>query len=369
MAYTESQRAWIWLSSVKGLGRQRFLDLLSHFGCAQAVWENPKEAAALLGPKTGRALLEARTDECMEALLRTMEKSGITAITQLDAEYPVLLGEIANAPLTLYVRGRLTLVETRSVAIVGTRVSSPYGTRMARRIARELAETGVTIVSGFARGIDTAAHQGAVEAGGRTVAVFGSGADVVYPAENLTLCNELLACGGSVVSANPPGTIAYPSVFPARNRIISGLSEGTVVVEATRGSGALMTADYALAQGRALFAVPGQADSPASAGTHDLIRKNGARLVTCAADVARDLGWQIGASAAQTAPRVAKTLPLLPDEQRLYNLLSSGPVDVDELPALTGMTMAEVNPLLTTLEIQGIIEQTPGRKVARADLS
>lgn len=367
MAYSQEQLAWIRLANVYRLGTQRFNALLERFGTAQAVWDAPpEEVEAILGKAQNRLLQDARADDSLDRLLAALEKCAAVAVTREDIEYPALLREIPDAPPLLYVRGRTELNDLRAVAIVGSRNCSAYGSRMARRLGRELGETGVTIVSGFARGIDSFAHRGAIDAGGRTVAVFGSGVDVVYPPENLELADELLEAGGSILSANPPGTSPTPRVFPARNRIISGMSEGTVVVEASQRSGAMLTADFARAQGRELFAVPGQADAVLSAGTNSLIR-SGARLVTCARDIAADLGWHRPELSSPAAPRAAKILPLQPDEQRVYDQLAGGALDADALVEATGLPVDRVNSLLTTMEIQGIIKQIPGRMFERAD--
>ena len=367
MAYSQEQLAWIRLANVYRLGTQRFNALLERFGTAQAVWDAPpEEVEAILGKAQNRLLQDAREDDSLDRLLAALEKCAAVAVTREDIEYPALLREIPDAPPLLYVRGRTELNDLRAVAIVGSRNCSAYGSRMARRLGRELGETGVTIVSGFARGIDSFAHRGAIDAGGRTVAVFGSGVDVVYPPENLELADELLEAGGSILSANPPGTSPTPRVFPARNRIISGMSEGTVVVEASQRSGAMLTADFARAQGRELFAVPGQADAVLSAGTNSLIR-SGARLVTCARDIAADLGWHRPELSSPAAPRAAKILPLQPDEQRVYDQLAGGALDADALVEATGLPVDRVNSLLTTMEIQGIIKQIPGRMFERAD--
>lgn len=367
MAYSQEQLAWIRLANVYRLGTQRFNALLERFGTAQAVWDAPpEEVEAILGKAQNRLLQDARADDSLDRLLAALEKCAAVAVTREDIEYPALLREIPDAPPLLYVRGRTELNDLRAVAIVGSRNCSAYGSRMARRLGRELGETGVTIVSGFARGIDSFAHRGAIDAGGRTVAVFGSGVDVVYPPENLELADELLEAGGSILSANPPGTSPTPRVFPARNRIISGMSEGTVVVEASQRSGAMLTADFARAQGRELFAVPGQADAVLSAGTNSLIR-SGARLVTCARDIVADLGWHRPELSSPAAPRAAKILPLQPDEQRVYDQLAGGALDADALVEATGLPVDRVNSLLTTMEIQGIIKQIPGRMFERAD--
>lgn len=363
MAYSEEQKYWIWLSSVYGLGARRFDLLLDRHGPPQRVWEEcGPHLEKAIGQQACAALSRARGARYFDRLFEDMEGCGAVAITRNDPEYPARLRAISDPPPTLFVRGRAALSDTRTLCVVGARNSTAYGTRMARRIARDLSRLGVTVVSGLARGVDSAAHRGAVDERARTVAVLGSGVDVVYPPEHLMLAEEILAWGGSIVSELRPGSPPKPQHFPARNRIISGMSEGLLLVEGAQKSGAMTTVACAMEQGREVLALPGQADSPLSVSTHALIRE-GARLVTGAMDVFEDMGW--GAPGALPAPEAAKALPLTQAEQRVYNQLLGGPADTDALVDALGMPPPELNSLLTTLELQGIIRKLPGRRVER----
>lgn len=363
MAYSEGQKYWIWLSSVYGLGARRFDELVDRFGPPQRVWEEfGPHLLPLLGQQAYAALCQARSAAYFDGLFESLNRCGAVAVARDDPEYPALLRQIPDAPPILFVRGRAALPGARTLAVVGSRNATAYGTRMARRIARGLSEAGVTVVSGLARGVDGAAHRGAVDARARTVAVLGSGVDVIYPPEHLSLTEEILNAGGSLVSEFPPGAPPRPAHFPARNRVISGLSLGVLLVEGAKQSGAMSTVRFALEQGREVLAMPGQADSPLSASTHALIR-DGARLVTSAAEILEDMGWAGGPR--RDAKGAAAGLPLTGDEQRIYSALSGGPADPDALVELTGMAPSELNSHLTILELQGLIRKLPGRKVER----
>ncbi|GHU82874.1 DNA processing protein DprA [Clostridia bacterium] len=363
MAYSEGQKYWIWLASVYGLGAKRFDTLVRHCGPPQRIWEEAGDwMENIIGRAAFTALLEARSARYLDELFAQIEACGAVAVTREDDEYPAGLRTIPDPPPVLFVRGRAALSEPRALAIVGARNCSAYGTRMARTIARSLSCAGVTVVSGLARGIDGAAHRGAVDMHARTVAVLGSGVDVLYPAEHQTLAREILDNGGSIVSELRPGTPPTPRHFPARNRIISGLSDGVLLVEGAKRSGAMTTITFAVEQGRDVLALPGQADSPLSAATHTLIRE-GARLVTGAADILEDMKWPCAA----TPPplRTAALLPLTQGEQRVWNALAGGPVDGDALLEAAGLPPPELNSLLTIMELQGLIKKLPGRKIER----
>lgn len=365
MSYTEGQKYWIWLSSVYGLGGRRFDALLDKCGPPQQVWEEMStRMEPIIGAAAYDALKKARNAAYFDRLFEGLERCGAVAVTQMDTEYPSLLRSIVDAPPTLFVRGRTALGDPRQLAIVGARNCTAYGTRMARRIARDLARSGVTVVSGLARGIDGAAHRGAIDAGARTVAVLGSGVDVIYPAEHYALAEEILSHGGSIISELCPGAPPKPQHFPARNRIISGMTNGLLLVEAARRSGAATTVGFALEQGRDVFALPGQADSPLSATTHSLIRE-GARLITCAADIVEDMGWQGAGEAGQHAGYSTAVLPMTQAEQRVFSLLAGGSMDTDALIEALSIPPSELNSLLTIMELQGIIRKLPGRKVER----
>lgn len=366
MGYSDEQKYWIWLASVSGLGARRFDALLEKSGRPQQVWEEfGPWMEPLLGKQAYAALKNARNAAYFDRILESLERCGAVAITRADPEYPAALRAIVDAPPVLYVRGRVSLGDPRTLAIVGARNCTAYGTRMARRIARDLARTGVTVVSGLARGIDSAAHRGAVDVRARTVAVLGSGVDVIYPPEHLTLAEEILASGGSLIAEVPPGAAPLAHHFPARNRIISGMSEGLLFVEGAKKSGAMSTVRFAMEQGRDVFALPGQADSPLSDSPHALIR-DGARLVTNAAELYEDMGWRRTLRDASTGIHYAtQTLPLTQAEQQVYNLLAGGPADIDTLVETLEIPPPELNSLLTIMELQALIRKLPGRRVER----
>ncbi len=366
MGYTVDQQFWIWLSSVQGLGPGRFDLLLEKSGPPQQVWEECGPwMRDIIGPAAYAALAMARSKDYLGRLLDLIDKSGAIAVTRLDPEYPELLLAAADAPATLYVMGRAALSDRRSLAVVGSRNCTAYGSRMARRIARDLSRVGVTIVSGLARGIDGQAHRGAIDAGGRTVAVLGCGVDVVYPPEHRLLYDEILQNGGSVVSEYLPGASPHPHHFPARNRIISGMSQGVLLIEAAEGSGAMGTVRFALDQGREVLALPGQADSPQSKMPHALIR-DGAHLVASAVDVFAEMQWSAGAAPLPGGPhRVTGALPMTLAEQGVWNALAGGPADTDALVELLSIPQKELNSLLTIMELQCLIRKLPGRKVER----
>lgn len=366
MAYSEEQRYWIWLSSVQGLGAKRFDALLERVGRPQQVWE---ECGPFMQPIVGAqafsALQKARNPRYFDRLFDKLLRSDAVAVTRCDPEYPARLRTIHDAPPTLFVRGRIVLEDVCTLAIVGARNSTAYGMRMARRIARELSAAGVTVVSGLARGIDSAAHRGAVDAGARTVAVLGCGVDVIYPPEHLMLADEILANGGSLLSECPPGAAPLRHHFPARNRIITGMSEGMLLIEAAAGSGTRSTVTFAAEQGRELLAIPGQVDNPLSALPHALIR-DGAKLVTSAQEIIAEMGWQ-ARPVPERRNKAARALPLTQSEQQLYNLLRGGPTDTDALVEALGMPAPELNALITLLELRGIVRKLPGRRVERVD--
>ncbi|MEG0767777.1 MAG: DNA-processing protein DprA, partial [Clostridia bacterium] len=248
------------------------------------------EMEPLLGEKAYRVMGDSHTPEYVRMLFDQMAHKDMIALTRQDPRYPPLLREIADPPAALFVRGCMELQDAHTLAIVGTRHCTAYGAAMAEQIGADLARAGVTVISGLARGIDGAAQRGAARAGGRTVAVLGSGVDRIYPPEHEKLAEEILAAGGSLVSEYGPDVQAWPQHFPARNRIISGMSAGVLLVEAGEKSGALITVDFAMEQNREVYALPGPANAGLSCAPHRLIRE-GARLVTCADDLLVDQRW------------------------------------------------------------------------------
>ncbi|TDA67224.1 MAG: DNA-protecting protein DprA [Clostridia bacterium] len=304
------------------------------------------------------ALVAARQKDDPHRLLKQIAAHGFHMYTLADAGYPLSLKRINAPPPVLYARGDLTACQGISgIGIVGTRKATAYGRQMAKTLAFDLARAGMVVVSGLARGIDSAAHRGALAAGGKTAAVLGSGLDVIYPPENKDLAAEI-AAGGVLLSEFPPGTPPLSQNFPRRNRIISGLALGIVVVEAGEKSGALITADLALEQGREVFAVPGPATSPVSVGPNRLI-KQGARLVESAADILEELAlprlWE-----AEVEPAAGAEIALEPAEREVLSALAGGPVQLEVLAAEAGRPVSELLPLLTLLEVRGLVRRLPG---------
>lgn len=295
------------------------------------------------------------------------QRSGARLILTGDDEYPRALGAIPSPPPFLLLRGELRGEDAFALAIVGARHATPYGLEIAERLASELAARGVTILSGFARGIDTAAHRGAIAAGGRTIAVLGAGVDVVYPPENRKLVRNILE-HGALVSQFPMGTPALPGHFPVRNRTIAGLTLGTIVVEAGERSGALITAGYAGELGREVFAVPGPVTSEMSRGTNRLIQ-DGAKLVQGWEDVVAELPetWRRCLKERATAPASAPALEA--DEGQLLELVGSEPVHIDGLIGRSGVSSGRTAALLLALELKGRVRQLPGQRYMRVGLS
>jgi DNA processing protein len=280
-----------------------------------------------------------------------------------SSEYPVHLGRIHDPPPVLYALGDVAAEERRVVAVVGSRRATPYGTATASRLAHELAGAGFVVVSGMARGIDAAAHQGAMARGGRTLAVLGCGVDVAYPPEMRAL-KEQVKAHGAVLSELPLGAPPDAHHFPTRNRIISGMSLGVLVIEATAESGSLITARLALEQGREVFAVPGNVGTPTSAGTNQLI-KAGATLVETSDDILDHVAGQLGPARTRSATISSIAIDLTDDESRVVDLLSWEPAHVDELTVRTGLTPHRLAEVLLGLELKGVARQVPGRCYVR----
>ena len=350
------------LCRAPGVGSRVAASLVRAFGTAQTAWQ--AGAAALreahLSPERAAALHDfcRRNEALPEAIAAACEKGGIALFTPADEAYPALLREIYDPPQTLFCRGSLDCLRHPAVAMVGARHASAYGKGAAEDIALGLAERGFVVVSGAARGIDTASHRGALKAGA-TVAVPGCGVDVAYPRENARLLAEI-AERGAVLSEYAPGTAPFAAFFPARNRIISGIARGTIVVEAAERSGSLITAEFALSEGRDVFAVPGSIYSATSRGCHRLIQQ-GARLVTGAADVAAEYEG--------TAPQSGELQPqeLTDEEAAVYALLSrETALSLDELICRLQGKAANVAFLLLGLRVKGLVEETPMRTYIRS---
>ena len=310
------------------------------------------------------AIAACRVTDAMKREVDLARSAGVGFLTLADTGYPLLLKELPDPPPLLYVRGALS-GDAECIAVVGSRSATAYGRNAAESLSRDLSAMGFTVVSGMARGIDTAAHRGALDAAGRTVAVLGSGLGRIYPPENGALA-ERIAENGAVVSEFPMAAEPLPRHFPMRNRIISGLSRGTLVVEAGRTSGSLITARLALEQGREAFAVPGRIRSFKSTGTHSLL-KQGAKLVECAKDVADELAFVLnspslkGVEMQDGGTEGGKTPPLDPEETAVFRALGPYPVHIDEIVRKLSMDPGRLSGILLGLELKGLVTQSPGK--------
>lgn len=348
---------WIALSHVPGIGPARMQALLDGLGTAEAAWRAPVPALApLLDHRTLAALLDARTRIEPEALARRIDGLGIRAVLRDDPVYPPRLRRHAGSPCVLYVIGDPRWLDTPAVAVVGTRRATAYGRQATTSIVADLAAAGLTIVSGLAVGIDTAAHASALDAGGATVAVLGCGVDVVYPRANASL-RARIAAHGALVSEFPPGRPPDPGNFPSRNRIVAGLALATVVVEAGEQSGALITAEQAVDQGGDVFAVPGSIFGSQSVGTHRLLA-DGAAIARSAADVLAAL--DVERAAAQRAAR--KALPASPLEAAILAQLAGEPMHIDEIGRALGVGSATLSSTLLRMEVTGAVQAVGGQR-------
>jgi len=363
---TEREARWA-CGLVPQMGGAGLQGLLAMFGSALRTWEASKEAlqqAPGIGPATAVAMSRFPWVRKLREDQARVEAAGVGVLVWGDAEYPARLQEIASAPPVLYVRGRMEPGDDAAVAIVGSRRATAYGEAVARELAGELARRGLIIVSGLARGIDAAAHRGALEAGGPTWAVLGSGLDEIYPPEHRGLAEEVTT-SGALLSEFPLGTAPLRLHFPRRNRIISGLSLGVVVVEAGVKSGALITAHHALEQGREVFAVPGRVHAQYSEGSNRLI-KAGAKLVESWEDVLVELVPNLKGRK-RARPAEPPRPELTPDERRLFDLLAGGPLHIDQLIVKSDWGGGRVAAVLVGLEMKEVIRQLKGKVFERQD--
>ncbi len=355
-------RYWVGFNLVKGIGPAKVRRLLDHFGDLGAAWQAPAAELRTLGldQRALENLLALRKSVDLDAALQRIATSGVQVLTWESPEYPRNLVNIAQPPPVLYVRGTLAPADEWAVALVGTRRISPYGREAARELAHGLAANHVTVVSGLARGVDAEAHRAALEAGGRTIAVLGSGLAQIYPPEHRALA-EAITKSGALVSDYPLDTPPDASNFPPRNRIISGLAKAVVIVEAGETSGALITADFAAEQGRDVFAVPGSIFQRSSRGTNKLIQQ-GAKPILSAADVLEELNLTLVTEYKQA--RMA--FPADETEQKLLACLSTEPLHVDDLGAQAGLPIAQVSSALALMELKGLVRQVGGMNYVAA---
>lgn len=373
----DETRYWMALAHAIGPYPLHFAAAVLRFGSARAAWEAaPRElaAAALVAGPAAERLLTARAGINPDALQESVERAGCTVFTWSSPAYPPVLFHTSCPPPVLYCRGTCFPPPERAVAIVGTRRADPGSVRFTEWLARDLARQGVAVISGLALGVDAAAHRGALRGGGPTVAVLGSGTDVIYPRENRPLAAEIVSAG-AVVSEHPPGTLPDAAHFPWRNRIISAFGLAVVVVQAGERSGALITADYALAQGRDVFAVPGDVGRPGCRGTNRLIA-DGAQVALDAVDVLLALdrsdpspcqrrrsraGDRAGAGNNMPAqPALTGLAPLSDAEEKVYGLLTPEPQSADRLAARSGLPAGTVAASLLMLEVKGLAQRVPG---------
>ncbi len=370
---------WLALTLTPGLGPTKSRKLVEHFGSAEAVFRASLTELEGSGIRavSAQALATGKSAELAREEIARAAAAGLTILSMDDPFYPQRLKEIYDPPLILYVRGDAEVLIKPGIAMVGTRHPTPYGSGMAERLASDLAAQGLVIISGMARGVDTASHRGAIAAKGKTVAVFGTGVDVIYPKENSRLSEQILALGGALISEFPLGTFAAPQNFPIRNRILSGMSLGVLVVEAAEYSGTRITARLALEQNRDVFAVPGNVTNKNSWGPNTLI-KQGAKLVATWEDVWEDLPTEVRlaltppASLESQGSSSASLFPdegLPPHEKRILSLLKADEAThIDELVEKleTELSSSEIFAALFELELNGKVRQMPGKNFVKS---
>lgn len=353
----DDKKYWLGFNYVKGIGPAKLQALLGHFGSAAQAWQaSPAQLEAIgLDARTIQSFLESRATLDLDRHLAEAIDAGVSVLTWDSPDYPELLRQIAAPPPVLFVRGQLEPVDQWAIAVVGTRRLSAYGKVITRELVSGLVANGITIVSGMARGIDAIAHRTALELNGRTIGVLGSGIDQLYPPEHKGLADQICAGQGAILSEYALGTPPESRNFPARNRVISGMSLGVLVVEAGDRSGALITANFALEQDREVFAVPGNINSPASIGSNRLIQQ-GAKLTAGIDDILDELNLRM-------VPEQTEFLSVVPDsaeEAALLAQLSTTPTHIDELCRLSGLPSAMVSGTLTMMELKGMVQQVGG---------
>jgi len=355
---------WIRLTKT-GASARRLNTLLDYFGSPEQLFAASSREVSIAA-RCGQPVAERLLDPAYAANerdLKLMERLDVRLVTRADPDYPAMLKEIPDPPAALYMRGTMEPSDARAIAIVGSRQATDYGKRLAERFARELVEAGLTVVSGLARGLDTAAHYGALKGGGRTLACLGCGVDVVYPYENRGLAQQVVE-SGALLSEYPMNAPPDAWHFPTRNRIVSGLSLGVVVIEAPPKSGSLITVECALEQNREVFAVPGNVDNFRNRGAHALI-KDGAKLVESVEDILAELRPGDVQRTLDLEVEAPPPPQLSPIEETLHQLLGADPKPIDDLILEAGLPASQVSSTLTMLEIKGVVRRLPGNAYAR----
>lgn len=357
-----SLKYWLAWNKLSDIGPKRFYKLLQYFGSVDIAWEARSEEISKilnLSPKISSRLFEEKNNIIPEQELDLILKHQVKVLTIEDALYPENLKTIHDPPPVLYFKGTILQSDKNAISIVGTRKATYYGKMVAEKLSKDLALAGLTIISGMARGIDTAAHRGTLSVNGRTIAVLGCGIDHIYPPENRRLAQEIQE-SGAVMSEFPLFTLPERQNFPRRNRIISGLSLGTVVVEAAEKSGALITADFALEQGREVFAIPGNINSPLSNGSHNLI-KQGAKLVDNYQDILEEIHLVLPQKIAQQEA-MKENISLTEEEKIIYRLMTKEPTQIDEIIEASKLSAGKVSEMLLNLELKDLIKEIEGKR-------
>lgn len=353
--------ARLWLA-LGGIPSQTLVKVLAHYGTALAFYEERAQAGPLLGAGVWRSLKNQAAPDYLADTLAGLAAGGIAFLTPGEAAWPPALERLYDPPAGLFAQGCLSLLQSpRAFAMVGTRRATPYGRRMAQAVARGLAQAGVTVVSGFAVGIDTASHEGCLAGGGGTIAVMGCGLNQDYPRGSGGLRQRILAKNGLLLSEYPLDAPPLAAHFPQRNRLIAGLCQGLMLVEGALRSGGMISANLASEMGLEVFAMPGPADASGSEGPHALLRE-GARLAGSAGDILADMGWEERPAACEAEP----PQPLAPEETLILSLLKRERLSLDQLAEMSGLPTAALISHLTILELKGIIEKSPGRIYAKA---
>lgn len=350
---SEDTKFWVGLSLTPGIGRVRISMLLNHFGSLEAAWKAtpPELKKAGLDSNSIKAISDFKPKISLETEMERLDRYRIKVFTCQDSGYPSRLKEIYDYPPLIYVRGQLLPDDEWCLAVVGTRRATVYGRQATEEIVSDLAKSKITIVSGLAKGIDTVAHRSALEAGGRTIAVFASGLDIVYPGENAELARRIIE-QGALISEYPLGTSPRAENFPRRNRIMSGLSLGVLIAEAGETSGAMITANLALEQNREVFAIPGSILTPSSRGTNHLIQE-GAKLVRNSTDILEELNLTNVAQQLE----MKEIIPPSESESQLLEKLGAEPTHIDELCRLSGLPTSAVSSTLAMMELKGLVKQ------------
>lgn len=353
---------WLAWNKISDIGPKRFHKLIKYFGSAENAWHT-KSGEILkvlsLSNKISSRISEERNNINPEQELDLLDKHKVKVLTIEDDFYPQNLKEIHDPPPVLYFKGNIIEKDKNSISIVGSRKATYYGKMVAENLSKDLALVGLTIISGMARGIDTAAHRGALSVNGRTIAVLGCGIDLIYPPENRRLAKEIEE-SGAIITEFPFSTLPERQNFPRRNRIISGLSLGTVVVEAEEKSGALITTDFALEQGREVFAVPGNITSSMSNGTHNLI-KQGAKLINTYQDILEEIPGVV-TQKPNTKEISPEQFSLSEVDQIIYKIISNEPIHIDEIIKISKLSASKVSEVLLNLELKDLIKEIEGKK-------